>query len=381
VKDNVHVQGHAPAFGSGSREPAASADDELVSRLRAAGMVVLGVTQLPELALWGVTESRWHGVTRNPWRLDRAPGGSSGGSAAAVAAGLVPAAHATDGLGSIRIPASSCGLVGLKPTHGLLPLGPWPDHWQGLSHAGLLTRSVLDTALLLDAVLGGGYAAAIGAVPRLRIASSTDLPPPWKPDPAVQSRFDAATRELAALGHELVARKPPYGSSLVNANSVRYLRGVAEDVAQLAEPSRIEPRTRTLAWIGRRLPVRTVRWARAEGQRAREQVSAMFEGVEGVDLLVTPTVPRLPVPAGRLQERGLLATLRTMLPYAGYTQAWNGTGLPALSLPTGMSREGLPVGVQLVGPAGSEATLLALGAQLEARLGWTDRRPEMSELN
>ncbi len=153
VKDNVPVAGQAALIGTGSPEVVATQDDELIRRLRAAGMVVLGLTHLPELALWAATESAHHGVTRNPWDHRLAPGGSSGGSAAAVAAGLVPVATATDGLGSIRLPASACGLVGLKPTHGTVPLGPDPDHWAGLSHAGVLTRSVGDTALVLDAVV------------------------------------------------------------------------------------------------------------------------------------------------------------------------------------------------------------------------------------
>src|SRR3954469_21755028 len=161
VKDNVPGEGHAPAMGTGSPEPAAPRDAELVRRLRAAGAVIVGTTNLPELALWPFTESVTFGVTRNPWDPGRTPGGSSGGSGAAVAAGLVALATASDGGGSIRIPAACCGLVGLKPQRGRIPLGVAGDeseHWHGLSCAGALTRTVADHAVLLDVLTGGGLA-------------------------------------------------------------------------------------------------------------------------------------------------------------------------------------------------------------------------------
>jgi len=371
VKDNVHVRGHAAAFGTGSREPVATDDDELVARLRAAGLIVIGTTQLPELALWGVTESQWHGVTRNPWATGRAPGGSSGGSAAAVAAGIVAGAHATDGLGSIRIPASSCGLVGLKPTRGLVPLGPEPDHWCGLSHAGFLTRRVRDTALLLDAVLGSDYDGSLADRPRLRVAVSSSAPP-WRVDPQVRAVLDATTQTLRDLGHDVTERDPAYGLNLANSNSVRYLRGVADDVRSLAEPDRLEPRTKALAAVGRRIPDRLVAWARREGDALAERMDAFFGSH---DVLITPTVPRLPLPAGALLGRNLVATLRRMLPYAAFTQPWNGAGLPAVSIPAGWTGGGLPVGVQLVGPAYAESRLLGLAAELEDTLGWAARTP------
>lgn len=373
VKDNVHVRGHAALFGTGSAEREATSDDELVRRLRDAGLVIVGQTQLPELALWAATESRWHGVTRNPWDTTRAPGGSSGGSAVAVAAGIVPAAHATDGLGSIRIPSSSCGLVGLKATHGLVPMGPDPDHWRGLSHAGFVTRSVLDTAMLLDVAVGGGYTDAMAERPRLRIAASAAAPP-WRPDARVRTVFESTLESLRGLGHTVVDRDPPIRTSVANANTVRYLRGVADDVATLEQPERIEPRTRALARLGRRLPGRTVAWARREGESLRGRMAEFFLDT---DVLVTPTVARLPIQAGSLVGRGMLSTLKVMLPYAAFTQPWNACGLPAMNVPAGMS-DGLPVGVQLVGPMGSEQRLLALAAELEEALDWTARRPPLS---
>jgi amidase len=375
VKDNVAVAGQSALVGTGSPEPVSQTDDALVARLKSAGLVVLGLTHLPELALWAATESRHHGITRNPWAPGRAPGGSSGGSAAAVAAGLVPAAHATDGLGSIRIPASSCGLVGLKPTHGRVPLGPDPDHWYGLSHAGFVTRSVEDTALLLDAVIQPepGLSDAIADAASLRVAVSTKPSTPTRVHPEVRRVHEEAAERLRALGHQIVRRDPPYRPAVANSNSVRYLAGVARDVSHLADPSATERRTRVLARIGRAFPARMVSRARRTGEGFGDRVTrGLFADV---DVLLTPTVPLLPVPAGSIVGRGLTGTLPSMLPRAAMTGPWNACGLPAISVPVGMSDDGLPIGVQLVGPAGGDAVLLALAAALERSVGWTARRP------
>lgn len=374
VKDNVPVAGHSALLGTGSPEPTAQHDDELVRRARAAGMVPLGLTHLPELALWAATESKHHGITRNPWDLSLAPGGSSGGSAAAVAAGLVPAAHGTDGLGSIRLPASSCGLVGLKPTHGFVPLGPDPDHWAGLSHAGFLTRSVGDTALLLDHLVdpAGEWSTAVDEPAPLRVAVSLKPVTPTKVDPQVRTVFDTTLDHLRELGHRVVLRDPPYGAALANASTVRYLAGTASDLARLADPSATESRTRALARLGRLLPPGAVEWGRRAGAEFADRMSALFAEH---DVLVTPTMPVLPVPAGSIVGRGLIGTLRLMVPRAGFTGPWNACGLPALSVPVGLTPGGCPVGVQLVGPAGGERRLLGLAAALERATGWPQRRP------
>ncbi|HET6816167.1 MAG TPA: amidase family protein [Mycobacteriales bacterium] len=375
IKDNVAVAGQSALMGTGSPEPVNASDDVLVARLKAAGMVVLGLTHLPELALWAATESRHHGVTRNPWETDRSPGGSSGGSAAAVAAGLVPAAHATDGLGSIRIPASSCGLVGLKPTHGLVPLGPDPDHWYGLSHAGLLTRSVVDTAMLLDAVVqpAPDFSAGLDQTGTFRVAVSAKPSTPTKVHADVQRVLDEAASAVRELGHDVVRRDPPYRTAVANANTVRYLRGCATDVSRLADPRRTEPRTRVLARMGRALPSATVTWARRRGEAFGEQVANDVFGE--AEVLMTPTVPLLPVPAGSIARSGLARTMPAMLPRAAMTGPWNACGFPAVSVPFGTSSDGLPIGVQLVGPRGSDGTLLRLAAALERTAGWTARRP------
>jgi amidase len=378
IKDNVPVAGQSALLGTGSPEPVAVEDDELVRRLRAAGLVVLGLTNLPELALWAATESEHHGVTRNPWATDRAPGGSSGGSAVAVAAGLVPAAHATDGLGSIRLPASACGLVGLKPTHGAVPLGPDIDHWEGLSHAGFLTRSVRDTALLLDAIGAGtssaegeAWTARLKAPARLRIAVSTkpSVRAPVTAD--ARAAVESVAVELRDLGHVVTEADPPYGQIPLS-NSLRYLAGVAHDVDRLADPSATEGRTRTLARLGRRVPHRTVGWARGQGTALAERMGEFFTQH---DVLVTPTTPLPPARAGSIVGRGFAATVRSMAPRAAFTGPWNGSGLPAVSIPWTTDSDGLPVGIQLVGPRDSDPRLLALAGALERIAGWTARRP------
>jgi amidase len=376
VKDNVDVRGQPSLRGTGSHEPVAEHDDELVRRLRAAGLIIMGKTHLPELALWAATESRAHGITRNPWAPDRAPGGSSGGSAAAVAAGMVPAAHATDGLGSIRIPASCCGLVGLKPSHGLVPLGPDPDHWNGMSHAGFLTRSVRDTAALLDVATDGAthLATALADSPRpLRIAVSSHAATPVRPGGAVKATLERAVGILRELGHTVIEADPPYGRRLAQAVSARYLAGIAHDITTLADPEATEPRTRSLAAIGRRLPVTSVPWARNQGEDFGRRMGTFFDSV---DLLLTPTMPVLPRWAGSLAGRGLARTLTLMTPCAAFTGPWNACGCPAISLPVGTTPSGIPVGVQLVGPAGSDALLLQLAAEVEPVAGWLDRRVE-----
>ena len=336
----------------------------------------VGLTQLPELALWAATESRWHGVTRNPWDPDRAPGGSSGGSAAAVAARVVAVAHATDGLGPIRIPASACGLVGLKPTHGLVPMtGGDPEHWLGMSHAGFLTRSVADTAAVLDAVLPRSSLPATAAEPPahpLRVAVSCR---PWIPvriDPEVSSGLDHTIGLLRELGHRIRRADPPYGAALSNAASVRYLAGLAEDRAALADPGAVERRTRWLAAVGGAIPQSGRRWARQVGDEFGRRMLGFFGDA---DVLLTPTVPRLPARAGELFRRGLPGTLRLMLPYAAFTGPWNACGFPALNIPSATTPGGLPIGMQLVAPPGHEALLLSLAGQLESVVEWTARRP------
>ncbi len=378
VKDNVAVRGQYASQGTGSPEPVAERDAEQVRRLRDAGAVLLGLTTLPELALWPFTESPTWGDTRNPWSTGHTPGGSSGGSAAAVAAGIVAAATASDGGGSIRIPAASCGLVGLKPQRGRVPLGPEVDgtalgqeveHWLGLSSAGILTRDVVDQALVLS-VLAGADLPVVDPGP-LRIAWSTSGAVPARLAPAVRGALDGTLEVLRGLGHTVVPADPDL-TGVRESFLTRYGVGAAADLAGLADPTRTEPRTRAVAAVGRRTPPRLVRRARALGEAAAERLTTL---PGGADVLVTPVMPSPAEPVGAHKGRGTLATAGRRTPF---TVPWNVTGQPAVSVPAGLSSAGLPLAVQLVGRPGEEALLLGLAAQLERVTGFPDRRPPLA---
>ena len=387
IKDNLDVAGEVTTHGTGAYGPPATRDAEIVRRLRAAGAVIVGKTHLPELAIHPFTESKTWGPSRNPWDPDRSPGGSSGGSGAAVAAGMVGIASASDGGGSIRIPAAYCGLFGLKPQRGRVSLMPDARHWYGLSAAGCVSRSVADTALFLDAVRGPApgdgdvapepplpFAEAARSSPgRLRIAFSTK---PVLPGPVAWEVRDAVARTaelLRGLGHALEEQDPAWGLQLP-AYVPRYLCGIREDVERLPHPERLERRTRTLASWGRLLE----RWLepamRAEaGQAAR--IGRLFERF---DVLLTPTTARTAQRVGQWEGRGALWTINGEARYVPFTTPWNLTGQPAAAVPAGFTAAGMPLSVQLVGRQNDETTLLSLAAQIEEERPWADRRPPIS---
>jgi len=370
VKDNVAVAGHAAGMGTGSPEPVAGRDAELVRRLRAAGAVIVGTTHLPELALWPFTESETWGATRNPWNTDHTTGGSSGGSAAAVAAGMVAAATASDGGGSIRIPAAACGLVGLKPQRGRVPLSPDTEHWHGLSSAGILTRTVADQAHVLAVLTDGQIPSAAGEPGALRIAWSVKAPVPAPVHPAVRGALDGTLAVLRSLGHEVVQGDPSYGA-VQPSFLIRYGRGVRDDLVRLVDPSRTEPRTRAVARIGSRIPDRLLARARRRADEAALRPATLPGGAA---VLVTPTLAAPPIRIGALTGLGTLAQAGRVVPF---TPAWNVTGQPAISVPAGRTADGLPLAVQLVGPPNSEVLLLALAAQLERATAFSGARPPL----
>jgi amidase len=373
VKDSEDLAGEVTTWGTAANSTPAARDGELVRRLRAAGAVILGKTNLPELAIMGDTEGPSFGITRNPWDTDRSPAGSSGGSAAAVAAGLCAAATASDGAGSIRLPAANCGLVGLKPTRDLIPLGPPCEHWYGMSVVGFLTRTVADTALLVaigadSAELVQATAAAPG---RLRVAASVKPALPARVDPAVRRAVEETAARLRALGHTVEDEDPPY--PLVSPATSRYLGGIAQDAGRVERPERLQRRTRGFARIGRSIPPPLLDWA------LKDDTSGRMEPFFGRhDVLLMPVAARPPVRAGEWEGRSALRTLLGLIAVYPFAAHWNLTGHPALAIPAGTSDEGLPIGVQLVGRKGSEATLLGLAAQLEAELGWAEHRPPVS---
>jgi len=382
IKDDTDVAGEITCKGSSAEDQPAAADAEVVRRLRAAGAIVLGKTHVPELMQWPFTESATWGITRNPWALDRSPGGSSGGSAAAVAAGLAGAASASDGAGSIRIPASCCALFGLKGQRGRIPTAPYDISWQGLTHVGCVTRSVRDTALWWDVVADrfesdplGTWVEAAGREPgTLRIACATNnalFAPVAKQQRAA---FEETIALLRALGHTVEETKIPY-ADLLGDLVPRYLRGIAEDAAATAHPRRLERRTRSMARMGRMLPDAVVERARAHEHATAQRLNRLLVDH---DVLMTPGTAGLPLPIGRYEGRGAIWTFNGVGRYTPYTPAWNITGQPAASVPAGFTPDGVPLAVQLVGRPHDEATLLALSAQLEAARPWADRRPPLA---
>ncbi len=384
VKDNVDVAGLPTRYGSAATPSApARRDDELVRRLRQAGAIPVGKTQLPELAIWPFTEPAVFPATRNPWDLDRTPGGSTGGGAAAVATGMAALALGSDGGGSIRIPAACCGITGIKPGPGVVPLaGGVSQHWHGLTAFGPLARCAADAAAMLCVLAGDALsanalsgsalsgAALFGdtgtgdasqgtlAPPRpLRIAVSARHPAPGaRVAPAVRATLDEAAGLLRAAGHSVTWARPPYPASLGLRFSQRWLAGIAEDARDLPLDA-LEARTRAMVRRGRRA-ARRVRPAAADPFAARAA-----DWLDRYDVLLTPTLARAAVPLGTWEGKGWV---RTMLGVGNwlYTTPWNLAGLPAASVPFGVDG-GLPLGLQIVAPAGAEATVLALAAQLE----------------
>ena len=380
IKDEVDIAGEVTSRGTGAYDVPAAADSEVVRRLRAAGAVIVGKTTMPELGLWPFTESVTWGVTRNPWDLERTPGGSSGGSAAAVAAGLVPAALAVDGAGSIRIPAACCGLYGLKPQRDRVSRAPHDAdeaHWICV---GTVTRSVLDTAVVLDVMAGPGndFEGAARRDPgRLRIAVSDRFPNgvQGRLTDEVRASLERTVYALRALGHEVVERHVPARPQDVAVIVGLMLRGIRDFVDEVERHNRLERRTRALARPGRLIPDRAVERLLAEEQAMTEHVGRLFDDV---DVLLTPMMSEPAKPAQAMEGRGALATWMWETRWVPFNVLWNATGQPAASVPAGFSAGGLPLAVQLVGRHDDEATLLSLSAQLEDKHPWAQRRPPVS---
>ena len=373
VKDVEDLAGEVTTLGTGANVTPARQDSELVRRLRAAGAVIIGKTNVPELAIMGETEGPSFGITRNPWNTDRSPAGSSGGSAAAVAAGLCAAATASDGAGSIRLPAANCGLVGLKPTRDLIPLSGQGEHWYGLSVTGFVTRTAADTALLMGVGAASPELASAAAKPpaELRVGYSVKPALAARVDSVMKGLVDDTAGRLRSLGHGLEQEDPAY--PLVSPVVQRYLGGIARDAERIERPERLQRRTRGFVRLGRQIPPPLLDWALRND--ASDRTGPFFERH---DVLLTPTTARPPVAAGQWEGRSALTTLLGMVTVYPFTSHWNLTGQPSVSVPAGMSDDGLPLGVQLVGRHGADATLIGLAAQLEAELGWADRRPPVS---
>jgi amidase len=375
VKDDQAVAGQPLTLGTGAHgdEPQ-PADSEIVRRLRAAGAIVVGITRVPELTQWPFTETATGGITRNPWALNRTPGGSSGGSGAAVAAGMVPVATASDGAGSIRIPAACCGLFGLKPQRGRIPVAPREEGWHGLAHLGVLTRSVRDSAVVLAALTAEPWSTEPDAAPEsLRIAVSTKVPPPLlaRLEPEQHVALEETVALLRDLGHEVVQRDPAYHPRMGVALATRLLSGVHDEARAMAFPERLERRTRQQAFAGGQAR-RALGWARRSEAADAARLNALFDDV---DVLLTPALASLPLPVGRYEGRSGPVTFDGSARFVPWLPIWNHVGNPAAAVPAGFTPGGVPTAVQLVAAPNREALLLSLAAQIEAARPWADRRP------
>jgi amidase len=380
IKEELDVAGCVTTFGGLASSTPAAADSLVVARLRAAGAVVVGKTHMPEFGAWPFTESTAYGVTRNPWDTSRSPGGSSGGTAVAVSAGMVPVGMGGDGGGSIRIPSACCGLFGLKPQRGRVSTSPHEHLWWALGTAGPLTRSVLDSALVYDAIRGnvegdrfraGGdepFVAAVGRDPgRLRIGWCTrPVVRGVRPDPLHVRAVEDTARLLADLGHDVREVDPRYPDPTL-AFVPQFLAGIASEAEVVEHRDRLERRTRETLRLGAWVTPRVVERALREGERVSARANRVFDGV---DVLLTPAIAHRPPRAGRLDGIGTVRAVLRAMPMIAYAALWNVAGNPAASVPCGPGPDGLPVGVQLVGRPDDEATLLSLSAQLERVRPW-----------
>jgi len=366
VKDNVAVAGEPMRIGSAGSDPEPQQrDHEVVRRLRGAGAVVVGLTRVPELCVYGTTDSTY-GLTRNPWDLDRSPGGSSGGSAAAVASGTVPVAHGNDGMGSIRIPSACCGLVGIKPGLGVVPADLGNGSWFGMAENGPLATTVEDAALMLSVLADRPELATPAEIGSLRIAVSTRVPGPTPLDRRWRAAATTSADLLRKAGHRVVEAHPPYGQVLTLSEAVRWTAGAELDARDLVDRSKLQPRVRRHAALGR--AALAVGLPHEKGRnRWQEKAEHYFADH---DVLLTPMLAQQPRRAKEWGARGWWANIASNALYAPFAAPWNVAGWPAMSVPTGTGPSGMPLAVQLVGPLGSEATLLAVARQLESARPW-----------
>jgi amidase len=381
IKEEIDVAGCVTTFGGRGNSTPVSEDGEVVRRLRRAGAIVVGKTRMPEFGQWPFTESVDGGITRNPWDHARTPGGSSGGTAAAVAVGMVPVAIGGDGGGSIRIPSACCGLFGLKPTRGRVTSHPYPHLWWALGTAGPLTRTVLDSALVYDVIRGNTagdlfttpepettFIAGAGADPgRLRIGWSTKAPTPGvRLAPAHAAAVQETARTLPGRGHDVREVDPHYPDS-TTAFLPQFFAGVRAESDAVEHFDRLEPRTRFVYRLGSWVTPRVLDRALAAGERVAERANRVFDHV---DVLLTPTVPSRPRRVGVLDRTRPVRVALASTHAITWTALWNVTGNPAASVPTGLADDGLPVAVQLVGRRGDEPTLISVAAQLERTRPW-----------
>ena len=382
--------------------PAATQDAPLAARWRRAGLLIMGRSNTPEFAGDFVTEPTWRGATQNPWDFARSPGGSSGGSAAAVASGMVPLAHGTDSGGSIRVPAAACGLVGLKPSRGWVPVGPHQDELAGgLDCEHVLARSVRDSALMLDVTRGpeatSRYpmqqhpapfleaAAEVAPLRPLRIGMALRAPGGIEPAGEIGAAVEQAGSALSQAGHRVSEFRFPASANIGELTALIWMSATAEEVdfyrgrvGREPQPHELE----ALTWACVDLAKRTTA---ADYLRARRALTSatydMARAFSRIDVLLLPTTATLPVHTGQIDGRTAAFDLdrwnRDSYGYAPYTEIFNATGQPAISLPLATSSNGLPIGIQLAAPLGEDSRLLSLAAWFEREQPWDVRLSEL----
>ncbi len=372
IKDTIPVAGHPMRVGSlaTSAEPSAH-DHEVVRRLRVAGAVILGLTTVPELCVFATTDSP-AGITRNPWNPDRTPGGSSGGSGAAVAAGIVPVAHGTDGMGSIRIPSANNGLFGIKPGRGTVPADLGGDSWGGMAENGPLATTVADAALVLSVMAGNPELAAVtepAAPLRIGVVPATTsflvrLDPEWK------KSLLATADALREAGHDVEVTRFPYPANPIPMFA-RWFAGVAKDAEGL-DDSKLQPRTLRHVKLGRQ--ALTKGWVKErDTDRLEADARAFFADH---DILLTPMLARSAPKAEAWHHRSWLRNIWSNLQYAPFAAPWNMVGWPAASVPAGLdANTGMPTAVQIVAPPGRESLILGVAAQIERLRPWPRTAP------
>lgn len=373
-------------------------DSTLTERYEAAGLVIAGTTTTPEFGMTSVTASALFGTTANPWNSAFNPGGSSGGAAAAVAAGMVPAAHASDGGGSIRVPAATCGLVGMKPTRARVPSGPdVGEGWAGAATSHVVSRTVRDSAALLDAVAGRApgdpydpphhprsFLAEVGTPPgRLRIALCTRAFNGAPVDPQARAAAEGAAELLADLGHDVAPGEPDldrdrfagWMTTVIQAHVAAMIAARERELGRACTQDDLEPMNWRVLQRGRTLPATDYVAALQGVHRTARQVAALFQKV---DVLLTPAMPAAELPQGfaRLNAPSGRAFGEELARCIGFTSLFNGTGQPAVTLPMGMTANGVPLGIQLAAAFGADGLLFRLAAQIEGARPWTGLAPE-----
>jgi len=380
IKEELDVAGCVTTFGGHGNSTPVPADGEVVRRLRAAGAIVVGKTHMPEFGAWPYTESAAYGYTRNPWRTGFTPGGSSGGTAAAVASGMVPIGMGGDGGGSIRIPAAFCGLFGLKPQRGRVTTSPMEHLWWALGTVGPLSRTVLDSAIVYDVIRGslpgdrwragevGSFVDAARREPgRLRIGWTTKpVTTGVKPHPEHVATVRDTARLLTELGHDVREVDPRYPDPTV-AFVPQFFAGIRTEADAVEHYDRLERRTRETYRLGSWVTPRVIDFALRQTEKISARANRVFAEV---DVLLTPSAAHRPPRVGVLDGAGSVrASLRSM-PAIAYAALWNLAGNPACNVPSATGADGLPIGCQLVGRTDGEETLFSLAAQLEAARPW-----------